>query len=223
MPRKRLLPKLLTRLLSFLAAAYLRLVGATSRIIWVNRSIREELEKTGRGFIYTFWHGRQAFMVVTLEETRGHPLISRSRDGELIAQVCRSFGLEPVRGSSSRGGAGALLEMKALLEAGQTVGFTPDGPRGPFQQVHPGTLYLAQITGCPIVPTAYGAKKSWRFKGRWDVYLVPKLLNRIAMVYGEPLRVKPDDDLEKKAAELKAALDDVTRKADMVAGAGVCC
>ena len=220
--RKRLLPKLLTRLQSFLAAAYLRLVDATSQIIWVNRSIREELEQAGRGFIYTFWHGRQAFMVVTLEETRGHPLISHSRDGELIAQVCRSFGLEPVRGSSSRGGSSALREMKAYLEAGHTVGFTPDGPRGPFQEVHPGTLYLAQVTGCPIVPTSYGAKKKWIFKGRWDTYLVPKLFNRIAMVYGEPLHVGPEDDLEKKAAELKIALDDVTRKADSVAGAGTC-
>jgi lysophospholipid acyltransferase (LPLAT)-like uncharacterized protein len=197
-------------------------VGATSRIIWVNRVIREDLEKEGRGFIYAFWHGRQVFLVYLHQKDRIHPLVSQSRDGELIARVCRSFAIEPVRGSSSRGGSEAVLELKTLIESGDRIGFTPDGPRGPHRAVQPGVLYLAQKTGRPIVPVAYGAKRRWVFKGSWDEFVVPKLFNRITMVYGEPLTVKSSDDLDQKAAELQGALDRVTQEADSVAGVGCC-
>src|SRR5688572_15041249 len=90
--------------LSFLISSYLRWVGRTSRITFVNRSVREELEAQKRGFIYAFWHGRQAFLTYLHKNDQIHPLVSKSTDGELIARVCRSFGIEPVRGSSSRGG-----------------------------------------------------------------------------------------------------------------------
>jgi lysophospholipid acyltransferase (LPLAT)-like uncharacterized protein len=212
------LPSFQVRLYSILAAAYLRLVGRTSQIIWVNRSIREELEAEGKGFIYAFWHGRQVFLVYLHQGDRAFILISRSRDGEIIARVCRSFRLGAVRGSSSRGGTEALLQMKERLESGYRVVFTPDGPKGPLRRVQPGVLYLAQKTGRPIVPMAYGAKRRWVFRGGWDEFVVPKPFNRIAMVYGEPIRVSPGDDLGVKALELKRALDDVTRKADGVAG-----
>lgn len=218
--QKKRLPSvagLKTVLLSFLASSYIRFVNLTSQIIWVNRSIRDELEAAGQGFIYVFWHGRQLFLVVTHRGPRSHPLISHSRDGDLIARVCRSFGVTAIRGSSSRGGSEALLEMKSLLEAGENVGLTPDGPRGPFQQVQPGALFLAQKTERPIVPVAYGARRRWMMKGPWDEFLVPKPFNRIAMVYGEPMLVGPGDDLNTKAADLKRALDDATRKADSVA------
>jgi lysophospholipid acyltransferase (LPLAT)-like uncharacterized protein len=197
-------------------------VGRTSRLIWVNRVIREELEAEGRGFIYAFWHGRQVFLVYLHRNDRIHPLVSQSRDGELIARVCRFFGIEAVRGSSSRGGAEAVLELKGLVEKGDRVSFTPDGPRGPLRQVQPGVLFLAQKTGRPIVPVAYGAKSRWIIKGSWDEFLVPKPFNRIAMVYGEPLFVKPGDDLDSKGTQLHDALDAVTREADSVAGASCC-
>lgn len=200
----------------------MRFVGATSRIVWVNRVIREELESSGKGFVYAFWHGRQVFLTYLHRDRRIHPLISHSRDGELIARVCRSFGMEPVRGSSSRGGTEALLQMRTIMDKGEPVAFTPDGPRGPLRQVQSGVLIVAQMTGRPIVPIAYGAKRRWIFKGGWDEYVVPKPLNRIAMIYGEPIHVKPTDDLEKKAAELKVALDAVMQEADSVAGVGGC-
>ena len=220
---KKLLSKFTTRLYSILASAYLRFVGLTSRIIWVNRDIREELEAAGRGFIYAFWHGRQVFLVYLHEnDNRLHPLVSQSRDGELISRVCRSFGMETVRGSSSRGGTEAVLELKTLVEKGDRVSFTPDGPRGPLRQVQPGVVYLAQKTGCPIVPVAYGANRRWVFKGSWDEFIVPKPMNRISMIYGEPLYVKPGDDLKKKAGELRAALMHVSQQADSVAGSDCC-
>ncbi len=204
---------MLVFLLSGLAAFYLRLVGWTSSITWLNRSVRERLEGAGRGFIYAFWHGRQAFLVYLHQGDRILPLVSKSKDGEIIARVCRSFGLNAIRGSSSRGGSEALRELHSLVEDGARVGFTPDGPRGPLHSVQPGALFLAQITGAPIVPVAYGARRTWVF-GSWDRFLVPKPFNRISMAYGEPLFVKPGDDMDAKKQQLKEALDQVTAQAD---------
>lgn len=144
---------------------------------------------------------------------RIHPLVSKSKDGELIAKVCRSFGIEAVRGSSSRRGAEAVLALRALLDVGDRVGFTPDGPRGPLHSIQPGVLFLAQKTGVPIVPVAYGAKSAWMF-GSWDRFIVPKPFNRICMVYGEPLFVNSQDDLKQKAEVLKQRLEEVTAQAD---------
>jgi lysophospholipid acyltransferase (LPLAT)-like uncharacterized protein len=203
---------------SFLAASYIRLVGGTSRILWVNRAIRDQLEATKNGFIYAFWHGRQAFLVYLHRGDHLYTMISRSRDGEIIARVCQAFRLGAVRGSSSRHGREAFLEMKRLVDTGNRVAFTPDGPRGPLREVHQGVLVMARATGRPIVPVAYGARRRWVFKGSWDEYVVPKPFNRIVMVYGAPVHVGPSDDLTLKASELKSALDEVSHRADAVAG-----
>jgi len=193
----------------------LRFVGLTSRIIWVNRSLRDELEASGKGFVYAFWHGRQVFLAYLHQGDRIRPLISRSQDGDIIAMVCASFGLQSVRGSTSRGASESLLKMQEEIKSRACVGITPDGPRGPLRQVQPGALYLAQVTGCPIVPVAFGAKKKWIFKG-WDEFVVPKPFNRIAMIYGEPMYVSEQDSLEKKALELQRALNYVTREVDVI-------
>ena len=204
------------RLLSFLASTYLRFVGATSRIVWVNRSVREEQEASGRGFIYAFWHGRQVFLPYLHRGDRIRPLISRSADGEIIARACQSFGLQAIRGSSSRGASEAVLKLQAELESGARIGITPDGPRGPLHRVQPGALYLAQLTGRPIVPVAFGARRKWVFNKSWDDFFVPKPFNRIAMMYGEPITVSPNDSLETKAAELQKALDYVAHEVDVI-------
>lgn len=204
-------------LLSWVASTYLRIVGWTSRIIWVNRSVREDLEALGRGYLYAFWHGRQSFLIYLHQHNRIRPLISRSGDGELVARICLAFGIRPVRGSSSRGGAAAVRRLAEAVKDGDRVAITPDGPRGPLRTVQPGVLYLAQESGAPIVPVAFGARRSWVFRS-WDEYFIPKPFNRIAMVYGEPLHVGPNDNLEARAAELKDALDRVAAEADRVAG-----
>lgn len=200
-------------ILAFTGSVYIRLVGNTSRVSWVNRASRNKLEATHKGFIYACWHGRQMFLLYLHENDDARPLISKSKDGDLIAKICLHFGLEAVRGSSSRGGMKALRELKTALEAGTRVGFTPDGPRGPFQEVQHGLLYMAQKLACPILPFAYGARKRWVF-GSWDKFIVPKLFNRIAIVYGEPLFVRPEDSLIAMAEIVKEKLNAVTREAD---------
>jgi lysophospholipid acyltransferase (LPLAT)-like uncharacterized protein len=199
--------------LAFIGSLYIRLIGNTSRVFWVNRVARDKLEATGKGFIYACWHGRQMFLLYLHENDDARPLISQSKDGDLIAKICGHFGLNAVRGSSSRGGMRAVRELSSTLESGTRVGFTPDGPRGPFQEVQHGVLYVAQKLACPIMPFAYGARKSWVF-GSWDKFIVPKLFNRISVVYGEPFFVGPNDNLKTMAAVMKDKLNEVTREAD---------
>jgi lysophospholipid acyltransferase (LPLAT)-like uncharacterized protein len=102
------------------------------------------------------------------------------------------------------------------VKAGARIGITPDGPRGPLRSVQPGALFLAQATGAPIVPVAYGARRKWLFKG-WDEFLIPKPFNRIAMIYGEPITVAPGDSLDHKATDLQRALNEVMHDADEIA------
>src|SRR3954465_4564624 len=200
-------------LLAFIGSLYIRLIGITSRVSWVNRVARDKLESTGKGFIYACWHGRQMFLLYLHENDIARPLISKSKDGDLIAKICRHFGLSAIRGSSSRGGIKAVLELKTALESGARVGFTPDGPRGPFQEVQHGVLFVAQKLACPILPFAYGARKRWVF-GSWDKFIIPQLFNRISVVYGEPLLVHPGDSLSAMAEVVKDKLNEVTREAD---------
>jgi lysophospholipid acyltransferase (LPLAT)-like uncharacterized protein len=176
------------------------------------------MESSGHGFIYAFWHGRQAFLVYLHQGDQLRQLVSKSKDGELIARICHSFGIATIRGSSSRRGAGALLELVSEVERGGWVAVTPDGPKGPLRKVQNGVLVLAQKTGAPIVPVAYGARRTWIFKS-WDEFIVPKPFNRISMVYGAPLYIGAQDDLGKKARVLEDALNRVMQEADQLAGA----
>ncbi len=103
--------------------------------------------------------------------------------------------------------------MKTILDTGDRVGFTPDGPRGPLREIQPGVLYLAQKTGRPIVPVAYGAKRRWIFKGgRWDEFIVPKPFNRIVMIYGDPIHVKAIRRSGSQSGRAEEALDTVSRR-----------
>lgn len=195
-----------------LAYCYISLVGRTSRIRWSGLEHRQEAGKTG--FIYTFWHQRQVLFTYTHRNDAAHVLVSRSRDGEIIAEAMRLSGITAVRGSSSKGASSATREMLDLLRQGRPVGITPDGPKGPARQVKPGVLYLAQQSGCPILPLTSASSRRLVLERAWDKFNVPLPLSRIRIVYGRPIRVGPQDDLDAKAAELKAELDRITEEAD---------
>ena len=98
----------------------------------------------------------------------------------------------------SRRRAAAVLKLQEELKAGAIAAITPDGPRGPLREVQPGALHLAQVTGCPIVPVAFGARRKWVFNSSWDEFIVPKPFNRIAVMYGEPITVESEDDSGEK-------------------------
>ncbi len=200
-----------------LAGTILDAIMATARWRITGAEHHRACVDAGQPFILAFWHGR-LLPLGYLHRGCGHGLmISRSKDGEYGSALARHWGQIPVRGSSSRGGALALAEMIAHLEAGHSVAFTPDGPRGPRERMKPGPIVAAQKTGAPILPFSCGASRAW-YLNSWDRMLVPKPFARIHVCYGEPFLVGPGDDTGERERALEAELARLTAQAD--AGAG---
>lgn len=201
----------------WLAALYIRFVWLTGR--WT-RVGEENFRKTFEAgpAILCFWHGRLLMAPYTWQQR--HPpfrmLISAHRDGELIANTVRHFGIDWLKGSTSKGGAGALRAMVKALRAGEWVGITPDGPRGPRMRVSDGIVSLAKLSGVPILPVTYGIERG-KVLGSWDRFLAALPFSRGVLVWGEPLHVPRDAGDEELAVlrrELEARLNGITRDAD---------
>ena len=148
-----------------------------------------------RPFILCAWHNRLAYAMVAIREgiqpktgRRMAAMVSASRDGAFLVEILRAFDVEPVRGSTSRRGRQALLELSRQVKAGLHLGITPDGPRGPCYEIQDGILSLAQLTGLPIVPLGCQARRKVRFKS-WDRFQLPWPLTRCDFVFGEPMAV----------------------------------
>ncbi len=185
----------------------LRTIGSTWR--WKVSGV-EQIEAIGaRGLhpIYSFWHGR-IFPATIYFQRRGIVVItSENYDGEWIARIIQKFGYGTARGSTSRGGPRALLQMVRDVKS-KGVAFTLDGPRGPAEVAQPGAVWLAKATGNPLLPFHAEAASSWTLKS-WDRTQLPKPLTTVAMAIGEPLFVPRDADeaaLERWRQQLEQSL-----------------
>jgi lysophospholipid acyltransferase (LPLAT)-like uncharacterized protein len=158
---------------------------------------------SGRQPVMAFWHGR-ILPATFYFRRRGIVVItSENFDGEWIARIIERFGYGTARGSSTRGGVKALLQMARDMEHGRPAGFTLDGPRGPARVAQPGAVWLAQRTGNPILPFHLEASSAWTM-GSWDRTQIPKPFSTVALVVGEPMTV--GEDLEAARLELEARL-----------------
>jgi lysophospholipid acyltransferase (LPLAT)-like uncharacterized protein len=168
------------------------------------------------GCIFVLWHGR-LLLPAYVHRGEGHAaLVSRSADGENIARLLRRWGFMPVRGSSSRGGTAAVRELARAARSGRSIIITPDGPRGPREVLKDGPLYVARLSGLPIVPVAAAAAHSWTVEG-WDRFEVPLPFTRVVIEYGAPFVVRRDADaaeLAGRRAALQAILDALMRRVD---------
>lgn len=200
-------------LLSLLARLYIRFLGLTSRV-----TIKGRPDHPGPA-VYALWH-RQEVLMIWLHRNRGLAgLVSKSKDGEYMTRILLGMGFNVIRGSSSSGGTEAL---RALIKAGRkgySIAITPDGPKGPIFKVHPGTIYIAQKAGIPIIPAAC-ALSSKKILRSWDKYQFPLPFGRIEAVYGEPITVGENDDVAAKAAELENRLNSLTEEAERLLAAG---
>lgn len=162
-----------------------------------------------RPLLWVFWHN-QLFISPYFWERfcpsrRGAALASKSSDGEIIAAIIRCFGLRPIRGSSSRGGSRALLEMKRAFDDGFDVAITPDGPRGPCYHVNPGVVKLAQLTGGQVFPMHIQYSRCWRLKS-WDGFMIPKPF-ATATITLDPLYPIPQTATEVEFEDARAKLE----------------
>ncbi|OPY89705.1 MAG: hypothetical protein A4E72_01010 [Syntrophus sp. PtaU1.Bin208] len=148
--------------------------------------------------IVSIWH--QRILTVVPYSPRFAPyspsvMISRSRDGELVAQLFSCMKFRPIRGSSSRGGKGALSSLIQDLQGHAAAIHVVDGPRGPRGIIKPGLITLSQLSGAPIFPISASASRAWILNS-WDRCLVPKPFSTIHISWDDPIFIPPDLDPE---------------------------
>lgn len=209
----------------FLAGGYIRLVGATSHWEVEGFEPTAEIHRNGRSAIFAFWHNRFILMPYYYRHRMGREriavMVSQSRDGRIVKDFLDRYRLRTVRGSSSRGGRGAMLSLLRLLKEGWDVAVTPDGPRGPRYLVQDGVLTLAAVSGLPIVPVSVAASLRYVFRRSWDHFRLPLPGSRIWMVFGKPLAVQrelTDAERENCREILRRRLRRADLRAEKLAG-----
>ena len=205
-------PKWHQRSLAWLVFALIRTVSATLRYQWNDRSGYIDVPTPGPA-IYCVWHNRLALCMIayySYVKKRNHTpgmaaMVSASRDGGFLTAILECFKVQPVRGSSSRRGSQALLELTTWAERGYDLAITPDGPRGPCYVVQEGVMSLAQLTGLPIVPVSYGLNWKIRVKS-WDRFQIPLPFSRCEIIYSKPIRI-PHEATDAEREELRQQLE----------------
>jgi lysophospholipid acyltransferase (LPLAT)-like uncharacterized protein len=201
--------------ITFVGGVLLRLLAMSWRIHVLHPEHERGARAHGKPVIFAFWHGRLLPLLWWHRAQGIHVVISEHGDGEIIARIAEGLGYRTVRGSSSRSAERALLGASRAAAAGQSVAFTPDGPRGPAESVAPGALVVSQRSGVPILPLAASASQAWRLRS-WDRFLIPKPFARVTIAYAEPLLVDAPTprDAAGYADELARRISDATRQAD---------
>ncbi len=211
--------KVLQTLLPTVGLFLVRAISSTYRLRLMDQEHETRVLSQYGSIVYASWHQR-FFPGITFFAGR-RPIaimISQSRDGELIAKVTRRLGWHPVRGSSSRGGIEALGRLKKLAGQGYKIGHIVDGPRGPFGEIKPGLISIAQFTGIPVVPVCISAQNTWTFNS-WDRFMVPKPFSRILIRFGKPVdiaRKLQKKDFESTRLSLEQSLHRLYQETDRI-------
>lgn len=203
-------------LLPPIGAALVWAIAATIRPETRGHQEVDALYRSGANIILAFWHAQQLMIPAGYRGTGAHVLISQHGDGEIIARIIARFGHQAVRGSSTRGGAGALRELIKLGRAGHDLVVTPDGPKGPRQVAKLGVIQLAKATGLPIIPLAFACSAKRLFSS-WDRFMVPYPFSRGLFLYGKSMFVSRDGDdlaLELHRLALETELNRLTEEAE---------
>jgi len=198
------------------AAGYPLVAGLCRTLTWKTEGVAnwDAIVQSGRQPILALWHGR---ILAGLHYFRHRGVVvitSQNFDGEWIGRILGRFGFGTARGSTSRGGARGLLQLRRDLAAGRPAAFTVDGPRGPARVAQPGALWLAGATGHPILPYHIEASRYWTANS-WDRTQIPKPFSTVAVTIGEPLHVadsKPAT-VERARLELEAVLARLEQRA----------
>jgi lysophospholipid acyltransferase (LPLAT)-like uncharacterized protein len=181
-------------------ARWLIALGFRLLQIWA-RTLRYEIDDrlgiVGRpvneNYIGALWHNRLLIFPFVLRRffsnRRGAALISASRDGDLLADAIKRYDFDIVRGSSSRLGASAILQLTDVLASGRDVVITPDGPRGPAYELGPGIIFLAQKSGAAVLPLNMEYSSCWRLKS-WDRFILPRPFSKVRVIIGQSCHVR---------------------------------
>lgn len=194
-----------------LTALLIALVGSTLRYEVIAEEGAVPATPPASG-IFCFWHQCTLLCAWYFRKFRCSILISRSFDGELIARTLGHLGYHSVRGSSSRGGSAGLLALASVLEKGQPVVFTADGPRGPIYQTKSGPVKLAQMTGAPISSFYLLPEKAWIMRS-WDRFFVPKPFSRVVVSWARAIPGVPAEANAEALEAYRRALNNALERA----------
>ncbi len=205
---------LLDWLILAVATPLICLLGLTLRIREEGKREWGPRARQAEPTLWVLWHETILTGVWYHRWQKVHVMISTSRDGELVATLGKFFGYNAVRGSSTRGGKEASLEMVECLKWGLRCAITPDGPRGTRREMKMGAAKIARQSGCPVVPYGFAAERCWRLTS-WDKFIIPKPFSRAVFVYGEPIRIPAQGGEDAKYLEqIQKEMDRVTREAE---------
>lgn len=208
--------RLLERLAVALVPLILRLFAWTWNFRVLNRRVLSELIDAGKPLLVATWHQMVFPGVGFFKDRRAVIMVSRSKDGEMMARVISRLGFRSVRGSSSKGGSEALHGLVEAIREGGQGAVMVDGPRGPAREPKPGILVAAQRTGAPLIPL--GCKASRALYGRnWDRTMLPLPFATVVLSFGEPVTVPADatsEAIDGWRERLKAGLNEAEAKAE---------
>ncbi|HEY0365839.1 MAG TPA: lysophospholipid acyltransferase family protein [Pyrinomonadaceae bacterium] len=210
------LEQLKIRAADFVFYSLINLLGRTARFEVIGWENHEKAQANGGLPIYVFWHNRIFLTTYWWRKRRIVVMTSQSFDGEYIARFIQRFGYGAVRGSSTRGGVGAIVEMARLMRAGCTTAFTIDGPKGPRYVAKMGAVLLAKKSGHPILPVTMALDRYWTLPS-WDSFQIPKPFTRARVYVAAPIYVPADADeatLVAKRDELQQTLDDLNHQSE---------
>jgi len=204
------------RAADFVFYSLIHLLGRTARFEVIGWENHEKAEANGGLPIYVFWHDCIFLTTYWWRKRRIVVMTSQSFDGEYIARFIQRFGYGAVRGSSTRGGVGAIVEMARLMRSGCTTAFTIDGPKGPRYVAKMGAVLLAKKSGHPIMPVTMALDRYWTLPS-WDSFQIPKPFTRARVYVAAPIYVPADADeatLVAKRDELQQTLDDLNHQSE---------
>jgi lysophospholipid acyltransferase (LPLAT)-like uncharacterized protein len=207
-------------LIAALGVPLVAALGRTWRYTVEGLDAYDRIIAAGQRPIVAFWHGRILPGMMVFRDRGIIVMTSENFDGEWIARIITHFGFGAARGSSSRGGVKALVQMKRLMQQGRPTAFTLDGPRGPAERAQPGALWLARATGNPLLPFHAEAASAWHARS-WDRTQVPKPFARIGLAVGPPFFVDAhldDAGLEQRRLDLEAELRRLRTRAHTLLG-----
>jgi len=196
-------------------------------VIYAERA--EPIIKSGDGLIALTWHSRFLMLNSAWKKNYAlpHVLISRSRDGEIVAQTTKYLGLKSIRGSSkklghkkAKGGAEASRHMIEAIESGGCIVITPDGPRGPRQRLGHGPLRLAKLSGAPLLPCTFSVSRRKQFDS-WDKFIMPLPFGRGQIIWGSAVQISPDateEDIETVRVQIEDEMNSLLAQADKALG-----
>lgn len=199
---------------AYIAFAYIKFTYTTSRWEFRNKEILQSYVDKKQPFIISFWHGHLLMLPCALQwKIPVHMLISNHRDGKLISKIISYFGIQTITGSTNKKGFEAVRQILQAIKQGDVIGITPDGPRGPREEISDGVLQIARLACVDVIPLAYSCTPI-KILRTWDRFRVSRPFCKGVFVAGTP--VSPVEDIEQFRAALKESMNKIAKEADAI-------